>query len=41
MNSDGHCRNIMNPDTNEIGIGFVVVDGSEWTRYWTQVFGRR
>jgi uncharacterized protein YkwD len=36
MNSDGHCRNIMNPDNNELGVGYHG-EGS----YWTQVMGIR
>src|SRR5690606_10946261 len=35
MGSDGHCRNIMNPDHTEIGVGFYG-EGN----YWTQVMGR-
>ena len=34
MDSPGHCQNIMNPDSNEIGIGY-------YDSYWTQVMGRR
>jgi transforming growth factor-beta-induced protein len=32
MNSPGHCRNIMNPELTELGLG-------ESENYWTQVFG--
>lgn len=32
MNSAGHCSNIMNPDFEEIGLGF-------YEGHWTQVFG--
>lgn len=32
MSSPGHCRNIMNPDFEEIGVGFHM-------NHWTQVFG--
>ena len=35
MTSPGHCANIMNPDNNELGVGFY--EGN----YWTQVMGRR
>lgn len=38
--SDGHCRNMMDPQFNEIGIGFAVVDGSEYTNYWVQKFAQ-
>lgn len=41
MGSDGHCRNIMNPQANEIGIGYAPADAAEFGSYWTQVFGRR
>jgi len=34
MDSPGHCSNIMNPDSNEIGIGYH-------ESLWTQVMGRR
>jgi uncharacterized protein YkwD len=33
MNSPGHCSNIMNPDFEEVGIGF-------YEDHWTQVFGK-
>lgn len=41
MDSPGHCTNIMNPDSNEHGLGFAFVTGTEWTQYWTQTFGAR
>ena len=34
INSEGHCRNIMNPNFQEIGIG-------KEGEYWTQVFGTK
>ncbi|MGG0472314.1 CAP domain-containing protein [Priestia aryabhattai] len=34
MNSDGHRKNILNPDFTEIGVGYVKGD----TAYWTQQF---
>ncbi|RMG95645.1 MAG: CAP domain-containing protein [Deltaproteobacteria bacterium] len=37
MNSDGHCRNIMNPDFAEIGVGYY--PGGQWGHLWTQTFG--
>lgn len=36
MNSDGHRRNILNPNYKEIGVGFVNYKG---TIYWVQLFG--
>ncbi len=41
MNSPGHRANILNADIREIGVGYAAVNGSEYTRYWTQDFGRR
>ena len=38
LNSPGHCQNIMNPNSNEIGVG--AVRGRDGKIYWTQVFGR-
>ncbi len=35
MDSPGHCSNIMNPDNNELGVGYY--EGN----YWTQVMGQR
>lgn len=35
MSSDGHCRNIMNPDFTESGVGY------QESNYWTQTFGAR
>jgi len=34
IHSEGHCKNIMNPDFKEMG---VATSGA----YWTQVFGKR
>lgn len=41
LSSDGHCRNIMDPDFGVIGIGYASVPGSDYTEYWTQNFGDR
>ena len=41
MNSDGHRRNILDPDYCDIGVGYAAVDGSQYYHYWTQDFGRR
>ncbi len=41
MNSPGHCSNIMNPDANEIGIGYMLAEMATYSGYWTQVFGHR
>lgn len=34
MNSEGHCRNIMNPNYRDIGVGYS-------NGYWTMMLGRR
>ncbi|HVI48290.1 MAG TPA: CAP domain-containing protein [Chitinophaga sp.] len=34
LNSPGHCRNMMNPDFTEIGVG-------RYDKYWTMELGRR
>jgi uncharacterized protein YkwD len=39
MSSTGHCRNIMNGDLTEIGIGYF--PGGDFGHLWTQKFGRR
>lgn len=36
MNSDGHRKNILNPNLTEIGIG--VANGGSYGIYWTQLF---
>ncbi len=38
MNSDGHRKNILNPNYTEIGVGYAVK--SNGTPYWTQMFIR-
>lgn len=44
LNSPGHRANILNPNYQEIGIGYYYLEndtGNEnWNHYWTQVFGR-
>ncbi|MEC7984138.1 MAG: CAP domain-containing protein [Myxococcota bacterium] len=39
MGSDGHCANIMNPDVNVAGIGYVNSSGG-YQHYWTLNTGR-
>ncbi len=41
MNSSGHRANILSTNNWEIGVGYATVSGSDYTRYWTQDFGRR
>lgn len=38
VDSDGHCRNLMNPDATKIGIGYAT--GGPYGTLWVQVFGR-
>ena len=40
LNSPGHCRNMMNGNANEMGVGYATGPG-RFTDYWTQNFGRR
>jgi uncharacterized protein YkwD len=39
--SEGHCRNIMNPEFADIAVACVTRAGSTWGTYWTMVLGRR
>ena len=39
IKSDGHCKNLMNPDYKNVGMGHVEKDGSTYIHYWTQNFG--
>jgi hypothetical protein len=41
MQSEGHRANILDPGYCDIGVGYATVDGSQYTQYWTQDFGRR
>jgi uncharacterized protein YkwD len=36
--SDGHCKNIMDPDVTEVGMALSFDDESDYKYYWTQVF---
>ncbi len=40
VNSGGHLNNMLNAGHNEMGIGHATVDGSRYTHYWTQIFGK-
>lgn len=37
----GHCQGMMSANANEIGLGYGFSASSQWTHYWTLVFGRR
>ena len=39
LNSPGHCRNIMNPSFDELGVGYAYDAASTYQRYWVQNFG--
>jgi len=39
LNSPGHCRNIMNSNISQIGGALVELQGSQYSTYWTAVFG--
>lgn len=41
MDSDGHCRNIMNGSANEIGVGFARNPSSRWGTYWVLKLGQQ
>lgn len=37
----GHCQAMMSANANEIGLGYGFNANSQWTHYWTLVFGKR
>ena len=41
IESDGHCRNLMSPNFEEIGMAHVENGSGNYTDYWTQNFGRK
>ncbi len=40
FNSSGHLSNMLNVNSNEMGLGHALYNGSTYRHYWTQVFGR-
>jgi uncharacterized protein YkwD len=38
IDSDGHCRNLMNPQATKLGVGFA--EGGQYGTMWVQKFGR-
>jgi len=40
MRSPGHCKNILNPLFNELGVGLVLNAKGPYRTYWVQNFGR-
>jgi uncharacterized protein YkwD len=41
LQSPGHCANILSPDFEEIGVGYVSSPTAAFPHYWTQTFGAR
>jgi len=39
--SDGHCRNMMNPDNKLFAVGYGYNPASSFRHYWTQMFKRQ
>lgn len=39
LDSDGHCRNLMNSSVNEFGLGFSL--GGQWGSFWVLKLGQR
>jgi uncharacterized protein YkwD len=39
MDSDGHCRNIMQGVFEQLGVGYVKTPDGQFKHFWTQVFG--
>jgi uncharacterized protein YkwD len=40
MGSTELCEHVLAPDADEIGMGYLEYEGSEYPNYWTQVFGQ-
>ncbi len=40
LNSAGHLNNMLNSNSDEMGIGHASDNGSAYTHYWTQIFGK-
>lgn len=38
LGSEGHCRNIMNEQFEQVGVSRVDNEAADYPRYWTQVF---
>ena len=41
LNSEGHCRNIMEPALTEVAVACVSQGGTTYGTYWTMDLGRR
>ena len=40
LTSDGHCKNIMDPNVTEVGMATSANQNADFVNYWTQNFGR-
>jgi uncharacterized protein YkwD len=40
MGSTGLCAHLMDPEAEELGVGFRPASGASYASYWTQVFGK-
>lgn len=38
MNSEGHRRNILNPEFRELGVGYFYSEGTAYKNFWVQNF---
>ncbi len=38
--SDGHCKNMMDANVTQVGLALSSTQGTTYTHYWTQNFGR-
>ncbi len=41
LSSPGHCKNLMNPDFEEVGMAEAIDSDSRYGYYWTQDFGTK
>jgi hypothetical protein len=41
LNSDGHCRVMMHPTANDVGLGYAWDGASTYKHYWTMVLGQQ
>lgn len=39
MNSEGHRHNILTPEFEDAGVGYLDAPGSQWGTYWVMVYG--
>lgn len=39
LDSDGHCANLMSPDFEELGVGYLHAEVDLYGHYWVQNFG--